>query len=151
MNIKKILVPVDYSDCSQAALEAAMGLAAKFGATVDVVHVWDRPPYVSDTVVVRSAGGEKRSLVDMIRENAQREMDEFVNAEKPPSGVSLTERLLSGEPASKLLEELGKREHDLVVVGTHGRTGLTHVLLGSVAERLVRLSPVPVLTVPRPR
>jgi nucleotide-binding universal stress UspA family protein len=59
--------------------------------------------------------------------------------------------LLSGEPVTTLLEELRSRDYDLVVVGTHGRTGLTHVLVGSVAERLVRLSPVPVLSVPPPR
>lgn len=151
MSPKKILVPVDYSECSQAALAAAMVFAESFGASVDVVHVWDRPTYVSDTVMVTSAGGAKRSLIDMIRENAEQEMNDFIGAAKIPTSVPLTHRLLSGEPASTLLRELQRREHDLVVVGTHGRTGFAHVLLGSVAERLVRLSPVPVLTVPRPR
>ncbi|MEO6599994.1 MAG: universal stress protein, partial [Polyangiaceae bacterium] len=59
-------------------------------------------------------------------------------------------RLISGEPASALLSELKKGEHDLVIVSTHGRTGFAHLLLGSIAEKLVRMSPVPVLTVPSP-
>jgi nucleotide-binding universal stress UspA family protein len=59
--------------------------------------------------------------------------------------------LLSGNPAATILAELDAAHHDLLVVGTHGRTGLRHLLLGSVAEKLVRLSPVPVLTVPLPR
>ena len=149
MSIKKILVPVDYSEYSLAALTRAVIFAEAFGASIDVVHVWDRPQYVSDTIMVRNASGETRSLLEMIRENADREMDEFLSGVKVPANVPLTHRLLSGEPTSTLLRELKEHKHDLVVVGTHGRTGLTHILLGSVAERLVRLSPVPVLTVPR--
>lgn len=149
--MKKILVPVDYSACSQAALATAIVFAEALGASVDIVHVWDRPLYVGDTVTVTTATGDKRTLVDMIRENAEQEMKDFLGAAKVSTSVPLTHRLLSGEPVSTLLRELQRREHDLVVLGTNGRTGLVHVLLGSVAERLVRLSPVPVLAVPRPR
>jgi len=148
MNFKRILVPVDYSVHSKNSLEYAAGLAERFGAKLDVVHVWDRPTYVPDTVVVVKEG-ESKSLADMIRENAEREMREFLATAKLPKGVAVTERLLSGDPATTLVEELGKGEHDLVVVGTHGRTGITHLILGSIAEKLVRSSPVPVLTVPK--
>ena len=148
---KKILVPVDYSECSKAALVTAIVYAESFGASVEVVHVWDRPAYVADTVMVSTGAGTKRSLFDMIRENVEQEMDSFLGAAKVPATVPLTHRLLSGEPVSTLLRELQRGEHDLVVLGTNGRTGFAHVLLGSVAERLVRLSPVPVLAVPRPR
>ena len=148
MNFKRILVPVDYSVHSKNSLEYAAGLAERFGAKLDVVHVWDRPTYVPDTVVVVKEG-ESKSLADMIRENAEREMREFLATAKLPTGVAVTERLLSGDPATTLVEELGKGEHDLVVVGTHGRTGITHLILGSIAEKLVRSSPVPVLTVPK--
>jgi nucleotide-binding universal stress UspA family protein len=148
MSIKNVLVPVDYSECSRAALTGAVAFAQAFGASIDVVHVWDRPQYVPDTVVVHGAGGGTRSLIDMIRENAELEMETFLGEVKVPANVPLTHRLLSGEPTSTLLRELKERPYDLVVVGTHGRTGLTHLLLGSVAEKLVRLSPVPVLTVP---
>jgi nucleotide-binding universal stress UspA family protein len=144
----RILVPVDYSPSSRASAEYALKLAAKVGATVDVVHVWDKPAYVSDAVMVRRAGEEQRSLAELIRENAESEMKEFVSSLSVPPGVSFGQRLVSGDPVGTLCSELKKGEHQLVVIGTHGRTGLAHVLLGSVAERLIRLSPVPVLTVP---
>lgn len=144
----RILVPVDYSPSSRTSTEYALKLAAKVGAAVDIVHVWDKPTYVSDAVMVRREGEEHRSLADLIRENAETDMKNFVSALSVPAGVTLGQRLVSGDPVSCLLAELKKGEHQLVVVGTHGRTGLAHVLLGSVAERMVRLSPVPVLTVP---
>jgi nucleotide-binding universal stress UspA family protein len=149
MAIEKILVPVDYSEPSRAALRVAADAARAIGATLDVVHVWDRPPYVSDAVI-QTPGGGKRSLVEMIRENAAREMDDFVAQTKLPAAVRYEKRLLGGNPAATILEEIERGRHDLVVVGTHGRTGLPHLLLGSVAEKLVQLSPVPVLTVPPP-
>ncbi len=150
MTIKNILVPVDYSECSLAALSVAKTYAEKFGASLDIVHVWDRPSYVSGDTIVRH-GDTRLSLLDMIRENAQRDMNEFVSAAKLPATIRSNVHLLSGNPAAALLGVLREGKYDLVVLGTHGRTGLSHVLLGSVAETLVRLSPVPVLTVPRPR
>src|SRR5690606_31588424 len=148
MAFQRILVPVDYSEDSRAALVVAVDLARSLGATLDVVHVWDRPSYVSDAVLV-GHGTEQRPLGELIRENAEREMQEFLAAMHLPSDVVSTTRLVSGSPAAALLDELGRGKHDLVVMGTHGRTGFAHLLLGSVAEKLVRHSPVPVLTVPR--
>jgi nucleotide-binding universal stress UspA family protein len=149
---KRVLVPVDYSPFSRAALEYAGFLANAFAAEVDVVHVWDRPSYVSDDVVVQGRDGRRRSLSEMILANAQREMTDFLAEAPNAQGTATVElpkyRLLSGEPVSTLLAEVEKGAHDLVVLGTQGRTGLKHLLLGSVAERLVRLSPVPVITVP---
>jgi len=85
----------------------------------------------------------------MVCEQARADMDAFTQKLALPPSVKLTTRLLGGNPAAVLLEELGADRHDLLVIGTHGRTGLSHLLLGSVAEKLVRLAPVPVLTVPR--
>lgn len=152
MAFKRILAPVDYSASSKAALGYAAELAQTFGATLDIVHVWDRPAYVSEAIMVGRPGDEQRSLAELIRENAQKDMDEFLSTVTLPAGVAASHRLLSGEPASTLLEELKKDQHDLVVLGTHGRTGFSHLIMGSVAEKLVRHSPVAVLTVPsRPR
>jgi universal stress protein A len=148
MQIQRILVPVDYSQCSRAALKVAVTLAQSFQASLDVVHVWDRPSYVSDVVMTRSEAVSGKSLIRMIEENAQKDLAEFLSTAGLPPGASISGRLLAGDPASALLHELKHNKCDLVVVGTHGRTGLAHVLLGSVAEKLVRLSPVPVLTVP---
>jgi nucleotide-binding universal stress UspA family protein len=148
MKIEQILVPIDYSSCSRAALQYAFGLAARFQAKLDVVHVWDRPSYVSHIVMTTTEPVSGKSLIRMIQENAQRDLDEFLATCELPQGFTVTSRLLAGDPASTLIHELKQGHHDVVVVGTHGRTGLSHVLLGSIAEKLVRLSPVPVLTVP---
>ena len=148
MTIQSILVPVDYSSCSRAALKLAIELAQQFQASLDVVHVWDRPSYISDVVMTRSELIAGKSLFQLIQENAQRDLDEFLSTAARPDGTTLTGRLLPGDPASALLQELKQKKFDLVVVGTHGRTGLAHALMDSVAEKLARLSPVPVLSVP---
>lgn len=149
---KRILVPVDYSAGSARALDYAAALSRSLGAELEVVHVWDRPSMVSDQVFVQVAEGRRQSLGELVRENTEREMQTFLQAHSARStpGVAALppHRLLSGEPASTLLEELEQGKHGLVVMGTRGRTGLKHVLLGSVAEKLVRFAPVPVLVVP---
>lgn len=145
---RSILVPVDYSEHSKASVRYAAKLAELVSATLHVVHVWDRPTYASDAVLVRRQGEDNCSLAELIQRNAESDMKDFLVSLALPSGVKLTHALLSGDPAGKLVEELKRGEHDLVVLGTHGRTGLMHLLMGSVAEKLVRLSPVPVLTVP---
>jgi nucleotide-binding universal stress UspA family protein len=150
MGIRRILVPIDYSQNSQIALAYAADLAVGFGASLDIVHVWDRPTYVTDAVMVQRPGEAHKPIGELIRENAQKDMDEYLAGITLPAGVPTSSRLISGDPAAALLGELKKGEHDLVVLSTHGRTGFAHLLLGSIAEKLVRLSPVPVLTVPVP-
>jgi nucleotide-binding universal stress UspA family protein len=146
--LRRILAPVDYSDGSRRSLEYAASLALTFGAEIDVVHVWDRPAYVSGEVMVHGPGDTKRSLGELVHDNAERDMKEFLATLAPIRHMPF--RLLSGEPASTLIKELEAEKYDLVVVGTHGRTGFRRFLLGSIAEKLVRYSPAPVLTVPSP-
>ena len=150
MGIRRIMIPIDYSENSKVALAYGADFAAHFGASLDIVHVWDRPTYLTDAVMVQHPGEAHKPIGELIRENAQRDMTEFLGQLTLPSGLTTSSRLLSGEPASALIAELKKGEHDLVILSTHGRTGLAHLLLGSIAEKLVRLSPVPVLTVPIP-
>jgi nucleotide-binding universal stress UspA family protein len=147
--VRRILVPVDYSAGSAHALAYATRLSGALGAELDVVHIWDRPSFVSDQLGIQLEDGRKQSLGELVRENVEREMVAFLEAQRTAPAAALPpHRLLSGEPASSLLSELERGQHDLVVMGTRGHTGLTHLLLGSVAEKLVRLSPVPVVTVP---
>ena len=145
---RSILVPVDYSEHSKASVRYAVALAASVSATVHVVHVWDRPSYATDAVMVRREGEAHTSLTALIQQHAESDMRDFLASLALSPAVKLSHRLLSGDPAGKLIEELKGGGYDLVVLGTHGRTGLMHLLLGSVAEKLVRLSPIPVLTVP---
>jgi nucleotide-binding universal stress UspA family protein len=145
---KLILVPVDYSACSRAALRFAADLAERYHAALDIVHVWDRPSYVTDVMLTSTEVISRKSLFHLIQENAQRDLDEFLKGTELPQGMVASGRLLSGDPAATLLHEVKEGRHGLVVIGTHGRTGLSHILLGSVAEKLVRLSHLPVVVVP---
>jgi nucleotide-binding universal stress UspA family protein len=148
MAFQRILVPVDYSDHCLSALGYAAELAQRFGGKLDIVHVWDRPTYISDAVLVGHGAGQK-PLGELIRENAEQDMQGFLAKLALPEGVLGSERLVSGDPASALLKEIEREKYDLVVMSTHGRSGFAHLLLGSVTEKIVRYSPVPVLTVPR--
>jgi universal stress protein A len=148
MAFRSILVPVDYSEASQRALELALTLDP--GAEVTVVHAWDRPAYVGEQVIAHP-DGSRRSLSELIRENAERDMTDFLSRVRNPTGKAYKHRLISGEPVTAIIEEASQPGYDLLVVGTHGRTGMTKLLLGSVTEKLIRLSPIPVLTVPPPR
>ncbi len=148
MAFRSILVPVDYSEPSQRALELALTLDV--GCEITVVHAWDRPAYVGEQVVSH-ADGSRRSLSELIRENAERDMTDFLARVKNPASRVFKHHLISGEPVSSIIAEASQGGYDLLVVGTHGRTGMTKLLLGSVTEKLIRLSPIPVLTVPPPR
>lgn len=147
MAFRKILVPVDYSEPSRRALELALSLEGD--AQVVVVHVWDRPAYVGEQVIAHP-DGTRRPLTELIRDNAEREMTEFLGR-VASGGRQFSHALISGDPVSAIVAEASKPGYDLLVIGSHGRSGMSKLLLGSVTEKLIRLSPIPVLTVPAAR
>lgn len=149
MKLEKILVAVDYSECSKHATQYAAQLAKAFGAELHLLHAWDRPYYASEhEITIGKSTENPKTLTQVLAEAAQEEMDHFVQALELPEGVQLSHRTCSGNVAGAILDVVKNEGVDVLVTGTHGRTGFKHLLLGSVAERLVRLSPVPVLTVP---
>jgi nucleotide-binding universal stress UspA family protein len=140
---KHILLPTDFEAASGAALELAISLAQAFDAKLTLLHVWEIPIYPYMEFMLNSeliAGVEARAL--------QRLTDAAAGVRQTLPAV--TSKLKTGQPWSAILEAIDETQADLVVMGTHGRRGLSHVLLGSVAEKVVRLSPVPVLTVRPP-
>jgi nucleotide-binding universal stress UspA family protein len=140
--LKRILVPVDFSPCSRAAVEYALFLAERFDATVDVLHVWQEPQTVWEPM---SMVPPKFNVFAGTRASA--EMKAFLSEiEETMEGI-VHGRLECGDPYRTILEMAGREHYDLLVLGTHGRTGMTHLLLGSLAESVVRKSPCPVLTV----
>ena len=145
-DVKNILVPVDFSECSRHALTYAAELAGRFGAKLDLLHVWDVPPYIPPEALVGIPGSDSRSLGQLARDHAREEMDKLIaeHAGTLPLGEAL---LQSGDPARTIVDVAERRASDLIVIGTHGRTGLSHLLLGSVAEKVVRRATCPVLTV----
>jgi nucleotide-binding universal stress UspA family protein len=144
--IKNILVATDFSVCSQAALFAAAEWAREWGAAIDVVHVALIPSFPLPPAV---AGGEAayRALIEEPRERAEAELKHLVeNASN--AGIYVRNTLLeTGEVADSLCRLAARGHYDVLVLGTHGHTGITRLVLGSVAEKVVRTASCPVLTV----
>lgn len=144
--IRKILVPSDFSEPSRAALDYAAELAAPLGASIDVLHVWEPPTFIPP-VSLPEAGVADVSLIELFRKNAENALVQFVQEAKK-RGLALHASFAEvGPPGHTIAEFARKREYDLIVMGTHGRTGLSRVFMGSVAERVVRHASCPVLTV----
>ncbi|MHB8970306.1 MAG: universal stress protein [Pirellulaceae bacterium] len=136
MKAKKILFPTDFSRCGDAALKMATSLARDSGALLLIVHV-EEPP-------VAYGGGEMYYGVPEPASDDLRQMLQEVVPTDPQ--VPCEHHLVTGDP-STAIARLAEEEHaDLIVMGTHGRTGLTRLLMGSVAEAVVRHAPCPVLT-----
>jgi universal stress protein A len=144
--IRKILVPVDFSEPSQAALAYAAELAKSFGAVVDVLHVWEVPSFLPARQLAVE-GSADQALVDIVKESSESHLNAFV-AEATKRGVAVHDSMAElGTPAHTIVERATEGGYDLIVIGTHGRTGVSRVLIGSVAERVVRHARCPVLSV----
>lgn len=146
--ITRILVPTDFSATADAALEYAFVLADRFGASLQLLHVLADPfvvdgmaaeTYIADAPALRSA---------MLQDARERLAHRAVPRET--STMRIETEVLFGHGARTIAEYAAERGIDLIVIGTHGRTGVAHLLLGSIAERLVRTAPCPVLTVRHP-
>ncbi len=150
MKIRKILVPVDFSPSSRVALDAALTLARRFEASIQVLHCWDVPQYLRPDITVWS-GEVSVTLADHAKLEAEKSMTAFLSDAPNQPGLSLTSKVVLGTPYSTILAAIEEGRFDMVVMGTHGRTGLSHLILGSVAEKIVRHATCPVLTVRAPR
>jgi len=149
MSQKRILVPVDYSPSSKLALEWALTLADGMDASVHVVHTWEVPPYLRPDLTVWS-GEISETLADHTRAEAEKGMREFLVAADIDGRPNVTSQVTAGTPYATILALVREQGFDLVAMGTHGRTGVAHLLLGSVAEKVVRHAPCPVLTIRAP-
>jgi nucleotide-binding universal stress UspA family protein len=146
---KSILVASDFSECSRAALQAAAEWADRLGACLDLIHVWSIPSFPLPPAFI----GDPRAnqlLVDHPRQQAERDLERFVE-QASNAGIFVRKSLLEhGDPA-EVVSRIAQREgYDLIVIGTHGRSGLSRLMMGSVAEKIVRLATQPVLSVHAP-
>jgi len=140
--IQRVLCPVDFSDPSGRALDYALDLAGALGAELHLLHAYQLPVYaLPDGALIPSA-----ELAASVSGDAQRAFDQL--AARIPEGVNVQRHLTEGAPHLEVQRLVKELDIDLVIMGTHGRTGLARLLLGSVAERVVRTCPVPVLSVP---
>lgn len=144
--INRILVPVDFSSNSRRALDYAHGLARKFGAAIHLVHVCEVPAMVTasmDAYAIAYSDWTQR-----LGEDAAQELNKMAIAF---TDVKVTTEVLFGNPPSAIVEDAASSAADLIVMGTHGHGAVMHVLMGNVAERVVRTAPCPVLTVREPK
>lgn len=145
---RPILVPVDFSEHSEAALIFASELAEKISSPLIVLHVVHDPGDAPGFYAGRQSANGLKKMEDVASEMMNEFMQRMI-AEHPDS-ASLKHAqtmLLVGLPVSRILEAADKAQAHMVVMGSKGRTGLSHVLLGSKAEQVVRLSPFPVTIV----
>lgn len=148
LEIHRILVPVDFSDCSRVALESAATLAERFGASIAVLHVWEPPHLVGPEFLMREPGEKGHPIAEIAIAQAKTEMERFLSAF--PQRERFEIRYETGKPYKTIVELAGRERYDAIVMGTHGRSGLPHLLIGSVAEKVVRTAPCPVVTVRQP-
>jgi nucleotide-binding universal stress UspA family protein len=150
VKIRRILCPVDFSEASAAAIEYALDLAADTKAEVRLVHVYQSPVYaLADGEIV---GG--RDLAVQIGKQLQGELDALekkYTRRGAKLATKLATRLVEGVPYVEIVRIAKELMADMIVMGTHGRGGFSHFLLGSVAERVVRMAECPVLTVRQPK
>jgi nucleotide-binding universal stress UspA family protein len=145
--LKNVLVPTDFSETSDSALRYGKALAAAFGATLHVVHIVEEP--YGQPWAVEAYGFSLAALQDEWIKDAQSRLADSLTADEKAALHAVTTTVL-GHPVMEILRYAKDNAVDLIVMGTHGRGPLGHVVLGSVAERVVRKAPCPVLTVRSP-
>ena len=146
MNVKTILVPTDFSEDANEACLLAREWARSFDAKLHLVHAYylDIPPtfYAGDTVGYTNL----QPILDPMRENAESAVEDLVKS-IDADGIESSSAVVMGHPAEVILDEIDRAEADLIIMGTRGLTGLKHIVLGSTAERIVRMASCPVMTI----
>jgi nucleotide-binding universal stress UspA family protein len=140
MPIQHMLVPTDFSPYADCALDYAITLAPPLQARLTLLHVIHLTPWAMGDIPVSSL----EAYLHGLEADAQRQM-QAARERVQHAGLPCDSAIVEGVPYQTIVDLAGTRAVDLIVMGTHGRTGLAHVLLGSVAERVVRLAPCPVL------
>jgi universal stress protein A len=145
LNVRKVLVPVDFSENSRRALRYGLQLASTLGASVTLLHVADPPRRGVEGF--RSNSGDEESLTDYLLRQAASELDEFVVSCHLADSASVERRVRFGRPSDTIVETAEQDGVDLIVRGTNGGAGLTSLLLGSSAQRVIANAPCPVVAV----
>jgi len=145
-SINVIVVPTDFSEQSLVALDYAVGMAESYDARLKVVFVNEPGLKISDMAWV---GVDERSMNEQQATEARRSIERIV-LDRIPVDIPADAEILYGEAVGRIIEYAADVNADLIVMATHGRTGMSHVLLGSVAEQVVRKAPCPVITLKKP-
>ena len=139
---RRLLCPVDFSDISKDAFQIAIDLAVLFKADLHVMHVFQMPA----STIPEGIYDIPDDAEDKVKNHFSKKLDEFIKNHSTPE-INITTGSYEGFPHVEIIKYANETNADMIVMGTHGRTGLSHVLLGSVTERVIRTSDIPVLTV----
>lgn len=140
--ITRILVPTDFSDCAKRALEYSAELASKLSASVVLLHVY-MPPIV---YMPEGVWTLPDAMID-VRNDLEQALNKLAVQARELGVRQVDTAVIEGDPAHQVVKHAEKERCDLIVMGTHGRGALKHLVLGSVAEKVVRRASCPVLTV----
>lgn len=142
--IKNIIVPTDFSKLSFSAFEYARDLAEKMGAVIHLIYVLEKtPPFLA----VRSLDVTEDEVMKTMEEQAKKQLAETAASFREDSSVKILEVYRKGNDYEEIVNYSKEINSDLIVIATHGRTGILHTLLGSVAEKVIRYAKCPVLVI----
>lgn len=145
-NIKKVLVPIDFSDYSKSSLRYAANFAKHFNASIVIIYVIEPIVYPPDFSMGQIAIPAPGLEMD---KRAHEELNKLSEKEIPPD-VSIKKIIKTGKPFVEIIETAAEEDVDLIIISTHGHSGVEHILFGSTAEKVVRKAPCPVLTLREP-
>ena len=145
-NIKKVLVPIDFSDYSKGALRYAVNFAQMFNAEMILVYVVEPVIYPPDFSMGQIAIPSINTEWDT---KAKEELDKLA-ANEIPKNIKVTTIIRTGKPFLEIIDTAAELDTDIIIIATHGHTGVEHILFGSTAEKVVRKAPCPVLTLREP-
>ena len=145
-HFKSIVLTTDLSENAEAAAPYALELAAKFGSTVHLVHVFEDVLYTG-ILADGSMGYNPALWLEETEKERKKRVQVLASSIEAPDNVRIIPHYLRGNPITEVLNFAKMNDVDCIVISTHGRTGFTHLLFGSVAEKIVRTSPCPVLTI----
>jgi len=146
LNIKKILVPIDFSDYSKSSLKYAVNFARHFKAELSLVYVVEPVVYPPDFSMGQIAVPSINIDLD---QRAKEELENLASKQIPPE-LKVNVLVKTGKPFIEIIETAREENVDLIIIATHGHTGMEHILFGSTAEKVVRKAPCPVLTLRDP-
>ncbi|MCU0343910.1 MAG: universal stress protein [Ignavibacterium sp.] len=145
--IKNILLPTDFSNTSLTAAEYAVELAEEYKARLHVLNVLEKTPPI---LAIRSLDLSREKIIESIDADAQAHLSDCIKKIKKIKDVEIVPAIRKGIDYEEIIQYSKEKKIDIIVIATHGRTGLIHTLLGSVAEKVIRYSKIPVLVTTPP-
>lgn len=144
IKIKNILLPTDFSKTSLAAAEYAVNLAMQYGAKIHLLHVLEKTPPI---LTIRTLDLSREKIIESIESDAKAQLEKVIEKIKKHGNVDIIPIIRKGLDYEEIINYSKEKKIDVIVIATHGRTGLLHTLLGSVAEKVIRYSKTPVLVI----